>query len=148
MRRNDEDVVPIGRTVRFAGVKAVFDERKMTLDFSDTLEMDNAVLPCVYEVCGACSGRGTTTRHIEAEGGGFTSSEWAEMCDGDPDFAEDYFSGAYDRDCPDCDGRRVCPVPKDDIWKSKNPVAKELRSWIRSEQQYRAEVAAERRMGA
>src|SRR5262249_27117151 len=131
------------RKVRINGVRAMFDEKRMTLDFE--LGEENIVLYAHYEVCGACDGRGTTTRHIECDGGGFTGSEWAEMCDGDPDFAEDYFSGRYDRDCPDCDGRRVVPVPNDN---NDQAMLKTLENWIYEEQCYRAEVEAERRMGA
>lgn len=56
--------------------------------------------PTKWEICPRCSGNGTTTRHL----GGFTASEWAEACDGDPDFEENYFSGAYDRPCDECNG--------------------------------------------
>lgn len=103
--------------IKYAGSLEVgFDQRKMTLDFSDAGIEDYAdgplgalVVPAKFEVCGNCQGRGTSTAWAEAEGGGFTASEWAECCDGDPDFAEDYWSGKYDRACPECHGDRVVP---------------------------------------
>lgn len=100
------------------------------------------VVPARREVCGSCEGTGTTTRHIECDGGGFTSSEWAEMCDGDPDFAEDYLSGRYDRPCDECNGANVVPVPdlKDD-----DPKMAYLYAQAREEAAIRAEEAAERR---
>jgi hypothetical protein len=58
-------------------------------------------LPWKWEICSACRGNGTTTRHVECDGGGFTSSEWAEQ---DEEFREDYLAGRYDRPCPDCSG--------------------------------------------
>ncbi len=64
-------------------------------------------------VCEECDGSGVTTRHIESDGGGFTSSEWDEVCDGDPEFAENYLSGVYDRPCPECNGERVTLTPDD-----------------------------------
>src|SRR6185369_18026794 len=60
--------------------------------------------PARWEICPACDGNATTTRHIECDGGGFTGSEWAEACCEDEDFSEKYFGGHYDRPCPDCDG--------------------------------------------
>ena len=51
--------------------------------------------------CSACNGRGSSTSHIEPDGGGFTSNEWSEM---DDEFREGYFAGHYDRRCNVCNG--------------------------------------------
>jgi DnaJ-class molecular chaperone len=61
-------------------------------------------LPAHWVVCSACQGSGVTVAHVECDGGGFTSSEWAEQ---DDDFREGYMSGRYDRPCPTCKGERV-----------------------------------------
>lgn len=95
--------------------------------------------PAHWEICQSCYGEGTTTSHIEPVGGGFTSSEWAEACYDNPDFAEDYFSGKYDRPCPRCDGGKVL-VPDLDSWPDE---AK--KSWIEKEE-YEAEERAAQRM--
>ena len=93
-----------------------FNQQRMTLDYASLLEYSEyageTVVPAEYEICDACRGTGVTTRHIERDGGGFTASEWAEECYEDPDFAEDYLSGVYDRPCPECQGVRVIPVPR------------------------------------
>ena len=61
--------------------------------------------PVKFVVCWACNGHGTTTDpNIDA--GGITGDD--ERLD-DPEFLEDYFGGAYDIDCPTCDGKRVTP---------------------------------------
>jgi DnaJ-class molecular chaperone len=72
--------------------------------------VDELQLPFRYALCPSCDGRGTTTRHVEPDGGGFTASDWAEACNDDPDFPDDYFAGFYDRPCGCCDGLRVVPV--------------------------------------
>lgn len=124
-----------------------FDPKRMQLDFTDAIhdKCKNYIVGCTYEVCDSCGGRGTTTSHIEPDGGGYTSSEWAEACDGDPDFAEDYFDGVYDRPCPDCGGRNVVPVAD---WSTNPELEKLVDAEIQAECDYQAEVAAERRMGA
>lgn len=59
------------------------------------------VLPFRWAICGSCEGHGKTSRHVECDGGGFTSSEWAEQ---DDEFKEDYIRGRYDRPCASCSG--------------------------------------------
>ena len=55
-----------------------------------------------YVVCPVCDGEGTTVNpNIDAHG--LTAEDFAE----DPDFAEDYASGAYDQPCAACHGKRV-----------------------------------------
>lgn len=130
------------RIVKFAGIKAVV--RGRSLDFSEALGIP-AVVPAEYQVCEECEGSGTTTAHIEPEGGGFTSSEWHEMEAGDPDFAEDYFSGKYDRPCEECRGDRVVLTP---IEEEADPaVMAALWEAVQHETAYQAEVAHQRRYG-
>lgn len=106
--------------------------------------------PARWAICPACDGHATTTRHIECDGGGFTASEWADACGDDPDFAEDYFSGRYDRPCGDCDGKgRVQEVDGERIG---NRWLKKLHDEYLRQERDSAEIdaihAAERRMGA
>jgi len=61
-------------------------------------------IPFQWSICDHCQGHGTTTRHVECDGGGFTASEWAEQ---DEDFREDYMAGRYDRPCPHCQNGKV-----------------------------------------
>lgn len=106
----------------------------------DSVEHD---LPAKYEVCSSCEGSGVTCSHVECDGGGFTSSEWAEQ---DDDFKEDYLAGRYDRPCPDCKGKRVVLVVDE---AACNP---ELLKLYRKQQDEVAETyrieAMERRFGA
>ena len=51
--------------------------------------------------CFECNGTGSTTSHVEPDGGGFTSNEWSEM---DDNFKESYFAGDYDIRCNVCNG--------------------------------------------
>jgi DnaJ-class molecular chaperone len=69
--------------------------------------VDEIELPTRFALCPSCEGRGATSHHVECDGGGFTSSEWAEQ---DEDFREDYLAGRYDRPCDACNGLRVIEV--------------------------------------
>lgn len=110
-------------------------------------------VPSKFEVCPGCDGHGTDRgRSVECDGGGFTASEWAEACDDDPGdcgedgFAQKYFSGAYDRTCECCDGKRVIQVIDRDL---ADPVV--MKAWDEQENDridFEMMSAAERRMGA
>jgi hypothetical protein len=106
--------------------------------------------PARWVICDACDGHATTTRHIECDGGGFTASEWADACGDDPDFAEDYFSGRYDRPCPYCNGLgRVQAIDEDAIRGWRQTIL--YRAYCAQEADSAAidaMHAAERRMGA
>jgi RecJ-like exonuclease len=107
--------------------------------------MTERKLPMCWEICSACRGEGTTTRHIEPDGGGFTASEWAEACDGDDEFEENYFSGRYDRPCEECSGTGKVRVVDEQACSPE-----ELEAWreeCEAERYLRAERDAERRMG-
>lgn len=99
-------------------------------------------LPTKWEVCGSCEGRGTTSRHVECDGGGFTSSEWAEQ---DQDFREDYLAGRYDRACNACGGRTTVKVVDYDRMSPEQAAAYD--SQLAADSYCRAEEMAERRMG-
>lgn len=60
---------------------------------------DEIVLPYKWEICGHCEGEGKSSAYL----GAFTMEEMHD----DPDFAEDYRSGAYDRPCEYCSGGKV-----------------------------------------
>ncbi len=59
-------------------------------------------LPARYEVCSRCDGHG---KHVNPsiDSNGITQSEFDE----DPEFRDAYFSGRYDVDCHNCNGKRV-----------------------------------------
>lgn len=62
-----------------------------------------------FAVCPTCEGRGSHVNpSIDSQGLS------AEDFDEDPDFREDYFSGAYDVPCAECRGNRVVPQCADD----------------------------------
>lgn len=88
-----------------------------------------------WVVCPTCNGRGTSTAYL----GSFTADDFAE----DPDFAEDYFSGFYDRACDECDGRTTVRELTEAA-RQRPEVAEEIQSWAETEAIY----AMERRMGA
>ena len=50
-----------------------------------------------WEICWQCGGEGKHSGSIDSNG--VPDEYW-----GEPDFAEDYFSGAYDQRCRECDG--------------------------------------------
>ena len=62
-------------------------------------------LPAKMEVCDLCSGSGKVV-NPSIDAGGLTQDDF----DRDPDFEEEYFSGAYDIGCPQCNGNNVMPV--------------------------------------
>lgn len=106
--------------------------------------------PARWIICPDCDGHATTTAHIEPDGGGFTGEEWAEACRECEDFAENYFSGVYDRPCPTCQGKgRIQTIDRKAVTSWRDKIAlKAHRRWEREEAEYRAMCEAERRMGA
>jgi hypothetical protein len=61
--------------------------------------MPDFVPPIEVVVCPQCGGRGRSSMYL----GAFSAEEMWE----DPDFAEDYMRGGYDRECESCHGRNV-----------------------------------------
>lgn len=103
--------------------------------YSDEEGETRVVIPSKFEVCDRCEGKGT---HVNpsVDGNGLSREDF----DADPDFAEDYFSGAYDVSCEDCGGKRVQLVPKEEgatpeqlklieeYWENKRESAREARA--------------------
>ena len=114
---------------------------KLRNEYYDLVEVE---LPGKYEVCPNCNGKGTQVNPA-IDGHGLSVEDFAE----DPDFEGAYFSGVYDIPCMKCGGKRVVPVV--DVSKCSFAEKRLLvyqRRWDIDEANYRAEVAAERRMGA
>ena len=72
----------------------------------DLVEEGKRRLPTRWEVCYACEGRGSSSAYL----GAFTREDF----DDDPEFAEDYFAGTYDRTCETCRGRTTVSVIAED----------------------------------
>ena len=62
-------------------------------------------LEATFGVCPLCEGKG---KHVNPSIDSCGLSR--EDFDNDPQFEEDYFSGAYDVECYECEGARVVPV--------------------------------------
>ena len=99
-------------------------------------------IPFVWAVCGTCGGKG---RHVNPniDRHGLSREDFDE----DPDFAEDYFNGAYDQPCSRCGGSRVEPELKPITDAEKAHVEAWYKS-IEEEYAYARMCAAERAMGA
>ena len=98
-------------------------------------------LPTRWEICGVCQGNNVSTANVECDGGGFTSSEWAEQ---DEDFRDDYLAGRYDRPCPHCEGGKVRVADLDRM------TPEEIKEWneqCESFDEMYAIECAERKMG-
>lgn len=96
------------------------------------------VVGCRMEVCPTCDGHGTVT-NPNIDCGGLSADDFYD----DPDFADDYFGGRYDIQCPECKGKNVVPMP--DLPKAlQNAIAE----WDREDAANVAEMCAERAMGA
>jgi len=82
-----------------------------------------------WAICSRCRGNGTSTAYL----GDVT--EWLRE---DPDAAEDYFGGMYDKPCDECSGTgKVRTLP------AESPVAHEWAEWQRDEAEDRATRRAE-----
>lgn len=116
------------------------------LCFSDEDGEEHEIkLPAKWALCPHCEGCGTDRgASVECDGGGFTSSEWAEQ---DEDFRTDYLAGRYDRPCDYCRGHvgRTLVVDRARV----NPATLALYDREqREESSYRQQCAMERRLGA
>jgi hypothetical protein len=79
------------------GVGAPPANREDTMAISITDENDvTHALPTRWSICGACDGHGRSSAYL----GSFTGEDLRD----DPDFAEDYMVGHYDRACEACGG--------------------------------------------
>lgn len=104
--------------------------------------------PARWIICPECDGWATDRgAGVECDGGGFTSSEWAEQ---DDDFREGYLAGRYDQPCRPCKGKgRIMAVDEDAI--DNRWLQRLYAEYLRQEaDRYACERihAMERRMGA
>lgn len=92
-----------------------------------------------YEVCPYCGGHGHHFRNDLDENALVQS-----MCeDGNEEGMESYHSGSFDEICQRCNGLRVVIKPNLPHWANVL-----IGEWENDEREYRATVAAERRVGA
>lgn len=101
-------------------------------------------LPARWDVCPNCDGHGKVDH--PAFSNGWTAYDRAE----DPDGFEAYMAGAYDVACPVCKGRTTIKVADENqaepaLYKA---YINALDRRAQADAEYRAEIAAERRMGA
>lgn len=124
-----------------------FNETAMTAtlvyldDEGDDVEVD---VPVKFGVCPTCDGKGT---HVNPsiDCGGLSQEDFAE----DPEFAEDYFSGAHDVQCYQCGGKRVVPeINEGALTNDQKKAVKEMEQDQRDRADHEAECHAERMMGA
>jgi hypothetical protein len=118
-----------------------FDAQRMVLTIEGIGEDgEDLDLPAKFEVCDTCNGKGS---HVAAgiDSHGLSREDFDE----DPDFAEDYFRGAYDVPCVECHGRRV--MPELDRDQCSPDLLARVDAHIDEWADCRACEAAERRMG-
>jgi len=139
-------------------MKPIFDKKRMVFwvpvpedaideipECLDTEVKDGMLcvsLPAVYEVCNRCQGQGTHWH--PAFDNGITQEDRER--DWDDDSWDELMNGAYDVQCSECKGERVTPIPA--ATTADTDVAQGFYdAYWEDEMAYRAEVAAERRMG-
>ena len=107
------------------------------------------IFPAKFEVCWNCEGKGKhINSNIECEGGGFTGSEWNEICLEDSEFADNYFGGMYDIACACCKGKGIILVIDESLLTAEDDIAYLKYQEAERERDYReAERESERRMG-
>lgn len=129
----DSTVALIGKLIRYAVEDELdpFEEYGVTPDFTPEF---------TWEVCPMCMGEGTTV-NPSIDAGGISSEQFYE----DPDFADDYFGGVYDIQCPECKGRTT--VQDVDFERLPQKLQDALDDWWESESADHAERMAEIRMG-
>lgn len=97
-------------------------------------------LPAHWAICDRCNGEGKSSAHL----GAFTGEQMRE----DPEFAEDYMSGVYDKPCHVCSGTGKVQIVDRDRCKSEEQLAalKHMDDKAEWEAESRAERRAEARM--
>lgn len=118
------------------------DRRTGTIDLEDDDgDEESVTVRLKYEVCPTCEGSG---KHVNPsiDSDGISGEDFDE----DPDFREQYFSGAYDVTCYGCKGKRVIlEIDRDNV---DAAILERIDAKLEDDAQYEAECAAERRMGA
>lgn len=138
-------VVHIDRRDRMAGREkpdVCEDTMTMKVEWEDDEGEEQVTrMGFTWAVCGTCSGRGTHVNpSIDAHG--ITGEEFAQ----DPDFADDYFSGAYDVTCYECGGKRVAPALSPQSSEDER-ILERLAEKAQADWEYEQECAMERMMG-
>jgi hypothetical protein len=135
---------------RFPGLEPDAERMRFRDSYAEEWDEDEAAesgrvlldgIPARWRVCDTCNGRGKHA-NPDIDAHGLTSEDFDE----DPDFADDYFRGAYDVPCYGCGGRTTVLVPDGDSMTQAQ--RDELRRRLQEEAAHYAEVLAERRMGA
>lgn len=121
---------------------------KITVPVYTNRDQIDVTFPARWIICPTCEGCATDRgASVECDGGGFTSSEWAEQ---DDDFKSDYLAGRYDRPCVPCKGLgRVQGIDEEAVTGWRESIF--LKAYLAQERDSRAIDAihaAERRMGA
>lgn len=94
--------------------------------------------PTKMILCPQCGGRGGSSLYL----GTFSHDELWE----DPEFAEDYLNGGYDRTCESCDGRNVVEIFDDE--RMPADMRGDFLEWMADEYQSDAIARQEWMMGA
>jgi hypothetical protein len=100
-------------------------------------------VPLVRVVCPSCDGYGHYVNPA-IDGNGLSPDDIDRL--GGDDFLDDYFKGAYDIRCEQCHGQNV--IDDLDRDRADADAIKAWDRWLQAAADHRAEVAAERRMGA
>lgn len=129
-----------------AGREAVLDYLGELADHDGDEEDDDVVFdfPMKKEICAGCDGEGQIPfgQHMS-----FTSSEFNETFD-DEESRHNYFSGRYDKTCPDCKGEKIIKSVDTERFKTETPdLYKIYKQAVRECRQSNAESLAEFRMG-
>lgn len=109
-------------------------------DESGDEEEREVEVPIKFEICPTCQGKGT---HVNPsiDCNGLTAEDFAE----DPDFAEDYFNGAYDQTCNECGGERVVPeINREGVNEETGKLIDEVMRQLEAQREFEAQCHAER----
>ena len=143
---NDRNYINDSRVIAGENEEPRLDEVKMTMTF--VLEIhgieEEVEFPFQWKVCDLCDGKGT---HVNPsiDAGGLSQDDFDE----DPEFKEEYFSGAYDVPCNKCKGRTTFPEIDEEACDEVQKI--ELEAYHKQQEeeaQFEAESRAERSMGA
>lgn len=100
-------------------------------------------LPARWSICDECGGEGKSSAYL----GAFTMEQLHE----DPEFAEQYMEGGYDKPCERCKGSGKVLLVDEEACRADPALRGPLRAYLdtqRAEAEYRRESEAERRAGA
>lgn len=101
-------------------------------------------LPCIFDVCGLCDGKG---HHVNpnVDAHGITQDEWQDW---DCEEIEGYFNGRYDVVCYECGGNRVVPrIDKRHLTENQKIFVEHLEKQIKDQAQDARDQYREWQMG-